>query len=76
MALGERGGIYGEWYAFVPRGLDVPAGDAAASTEHYVNSGVTWLASDDLQWDVRVGLGVSDAAEDVYFGTGVVWRVR
>ena len=76
VALGERGGIYGEWYAFVPRGLDVPAGDAAASTEHYVNSGVTWLASDDLQWDVRVGLGVSDAAEDVYVGTGVVWRVR
>ena len=69
-------GIYGEWYAFVPRGLGVPAGHAAERTEHYINSGFAWLATEDLQWDVRVGLGVNDAAEDVYVGAGVVWRVR
>ena len=62
-------------YAFVPRGLDVPAEHAPERTEHYFNSGLAWLATEDLQWDVRVGLGVNDAAEDVYVGAGVVWRV-
>ena len=75
LAVGGRAGIYGEWYAFVPRGLDVPAGHAPERTEHYFNSGLAWLATEDLQWDVRVGLGVNDAAEDIYVGAGVVWRV-
>lgn len=76
VALGERGGLYGEWYAFVPSGYDAPAGRAGKSTEHYVNSGLTWLANEDLQWDIRVGLGLNDAAEDLYVGAGVVFRVR
>lgn len=76
VALGERAGLYGEWYAFVPSGLDVPAGFARKGNEHYLNSGLTWLASDDLQWDIRVGFGLNDAAEDAYVGTGAVFRVR
>lgn len=77
VALGERAGIYGEWYALVPRGIDGPAGRVAEPTEHYVNTGLAWTASDDLEWGVWVGLGVSDAAEeDAYVGAGVVWRVR
>lgn len=70
LALGERGGLYGEWYAVLPAGLD------GGQAEHYLNSGLTWLATVDLQWDVRVGFGLSDAAEDVYVGAGVVLRVR
>ena len=76
VALGERAGLYGEWYAFVPAGLDVPAGHAPARSEHYLNSGLTWLASEDLQWDIRVGTGLNDAAEDLYVGAGVVFRTR
>ena len=76
VALGERAGLYGEWYAFVPSGLDVPVGRAGKQTEHYVNGGLAWLASEDLQWDVRVGLGLNDAAEDLYVGAGVVFRIR
>ena len=76
VALGGRAGVYGEWYAFVPSGLGVPAGRAAARTEHYLNGGLTWLANEDLQWDLRVGFGLNDAAQDVYVGAGVVFRVR
>ena len=57
VALGERAGLYGEWYAFVPSGLDVPAGFAGKRTEHYLNSGLAWLANEDLQWDIRVDSG-------------------
>lgn len=72
IATGQRSGVYAEWYAFVPAGLDGGSGE----TQHYVNSGLTWLANDDLQWDVRFGLGLNDAAEDRYVGAGVVMRVR
>ena len=75
VALGERAGLYGEWYALVPSGLDVPAGFADSRAEHYVNSGFTWLATEDLQWDIRVGYGLNDAAEDIYAGAGVVLRI-
>ncbi|MDE2981307.1 MAG: transporter [Gemmatimonadota bacterium] len=70
IATGQRSGVYAEWYAFVPAGLD------GVGSEHYLNSGLTWLANDDLQWDVRIGFGLNDAAEDGYVGAGVVMRVR
>lgn len=75
VALGERAGLYGEWYAVVPSGLDVPAGSAGKRTEHYLNTGLAWLANEDLQWDIRVGFGLNDAAEDFYAGTGVALRI-
>lgn len=70
IATGRRSGVYAEWYAFVPAGL------MGARAEHYLNSGLTWLANDDLQWDFRIGFGLNDAAEDMYVGAGVVMRVR
>ena len=70
IAVGQRSGLYAEWYAFVPSGLK------GGRSEHYLNSGLTWLANDDLQWDIRVGLGLNDAAEDMYVGAGVVFRLR
>ena len=76
VALGARTGLYGEWYAFVPSGLEAPAGFRSERTEHYLNSGLTWLGNEDLQWDIRAGFGLNDAAEDVYVGAGAVFRVR
>ena len=70
LALGARNGLYGEWYAFFraePEGTRV---------EHYVNGGLSWLATDDVQWDIRVGAGLSDLAEDLYVGTGITIRIR
>ncbi len=68
--LGARHGLYAEWFAFFH------AEPAATWAEHYFNSGVTWLATNDLQWDVRAGFGLNDAAEDIFFGTGVSVRIR
>lgn len=70
IAMGQHSGLYAEWYAFVPSGLE------GASGQHYLNSGLTWLANDDLQWDIRIGFGLNAAAEDMYVGAGVVMRVR
>ena len=67
--LGTRGGVYGEWYAFFPTGAD-------ALQEHYFNAGLTWLTADDSQWDVRVGIGLNDAAEDFFAGVGAAVRMR
>lgn len=76
VALGERNGLYGEWYAIVPSGLDVPAEQAPGRAEHYVNSGLTWLANSDLHLDIRVGFGLNEAAQTMYVGAGVAFRVR
>ena len=67
--LGTRGGVYGEWYAFLPMGADAP-------NEHYLNAGLTWLTADDAQWDIRVGVGLNDAAEDFFAGVGAAIRMR
>ena len=66
--LGTRGGVYGEWYAFLPMGTDAPK-------EHYFNAGLTWLTADDAQWDIRVGVGLNDAAEDFFAGVGAAIRI-
>ena len=67
--LGTHGGVYGEWYAFLPTGADAPQ-------EHYFNAGLTWLTADDSQWDIRVGVGLNDAAEDFFAGVGAAIRMR
>ena len=66
--LGTRGSAYGEWYAFLPMGADAPK-------EHYFNAGLTWLTADDAQWDIRVGVGLNDAAEDFFAGVGTAIRM-
>lgn len=66
--VGTRGGVYGEWYAFLPMGADAPK-------EHYLNAGLTWLTADDSQWDIRVGVGLNDAAEDFFAGVGAAVRM-
>lgn len=67
--LGTRGGVYGEWFAFLPTGADAPQ-------EHYFNAGLTWLTADDSQWDIRVGVGLNDAAKDFFAGMGAAIRMR
>ena len=67
--LGTRGGVYGEWYAFLPMGADAPK-------EHYFNAGLTWLTAEDSQWDIRVGVGLNDAAQDFFAGVGAAILMR
>lgn len=62
--LGERVGAYTEWFAFFP------AGTNAVPTEHYLNGGFTLRPTDDIQWDLRLGMGLNDAADDLFCGIG------
>ncbi len=61
---------YNEWYAFFPHSADT------ARPEHYYNGGFAVLLSNDVQWDIRAGLGLNDAADDYFVGTGLSIRYR
>ena len=66
----ERLGGYAEWFALIPDGADTN------QTQHFMNGGFTYLLCDDVQFDIRAGLGLSDAADDFFAGTGVSIRFR
>lgn len=61
-------GAYAEWYVLTP------ASSSDAPTEHYIDGGFTVLFSNDVQWDIRAGKGVSSAAADYFVGTGLSVR--
>jgi hypothetical protein len=61
-------GGYTEWFAFFPHSADT------ATVEHYFNGGLTYLVHNDLQFDVRAGVGLNDAADDYFVGTGLSIR--
>jgi len=61
---------YGEWFVLVPHSAET------AGTEHYVNGGFTRRLSPDVQWDVRAGIGLGDAADEYFVGAGLSVRFR
>ncbi len=63
-------GMYTEWFAYFPSGSDT------AQTEHYFNGGFTYLVSNDVQFDIRAGLGLNRAADDFFAGAGLSIRFR
>jgi len=69
-SLSDRAGAYAEWYALFPQGADTDR------TEHYFNSGLTFLINDNMQFDVRAGKGLSDASADYFVGSGLSIRFR
>lgn len=66
--LTEKIGSYVEWFAFFPNGAET------ARTQHFLDGGFTYLVNNNLQWDVRVGTGLNQAANDFFTGTGFVVR--
>lgn len=68
--LAESLGAYTEWYAFFPTSADT------AKPEHYFNGGFTYLINNDIQWDIRAGVGLNDAADDYFLGTGLSVRFQ
>jgi len=67
-AFAERLGTYLEYYGFASsktRGLD----------DSFLNGGLTFLASNDLQFDARVGIGLNDPDLDYFLGLGFSWRI-
>jgi hypothetical protein len=69
-SLSDRVGAYTEWFALFPHGAD------AVKAEHYFNGGFTYLLSNDIQWDIRAGVGLNDAADDYFVGMGLSLRFR
>ncbi len=67
-SVGARAGVYAEWFAF----FHTEARGTRA--EHYANGGFTWSFGDDLQWDIRAGLGLNESATGFFAGTGLVVR--
>ena len=69
-SLTEKIGGYAEWFGIFPD-------DAlTAQTEHYFNGGFTYLVNNDLQWDIRAGVGLNDNSDDYFIGTGLSMRFR
>lgn len=66
--LTDRVGAYTEWFAFFPYSAD------SAKPVHFFNGGFTFLVHNDLQLDVRAGLGLNEAAEDYFLGVGSAFR--
>lgn len=63
-------GVYAEYYGLFPTSADT------ATPQHYFNGGFTYLQTKDIQWDIRAGVGLNDAADDFFFGTGLSVRLR
>lgn len=67
IGISERLGAFAEVYGFSE---ESEGGD----TSTYADTGLTYLLSDDLQVDARIGSGISGNDVDFFFGGGVVRR--
>ncbi len=67
-SLTDELSAYTEWFALIPHGA------ATDRTQHFFNGGFTYLLSDDIQFDIRSGVGLNDAADDYFVGTGLSIR--
>ena len=63
-SLTDRWGTYAEWFALFPHS------SLERKPQHFLNSGFTFLICDDVQWDIRAGVGLNDAADDFFAGSG------
>lgn len=69
-SISEQVGSYVEWYALFPHGA------TDTKPEHYFNGGLTYQISDDVQFDIRAGLGLSESSDDFFAGSGLSFRFR
>jgi hypothetical protein len=64
----ERVGSYTEWYVLSPVSADTNR------PENYFNGGFTVLLNNDVQWDIRAGVGLNESADDFFAGSGLSLR--
>lgn len=67
--LTDKLGGYTEWFAFFPSGA------AVALPQYYFDGGFTYRVHNNLQLDLRAGVGLNEAADDFFAGSGVVFRL-
>jgi hypothetical protein len=66
----DRVTSFTEWFVLVPSSADTN------HTEHYFDGGFSVLLNDDIQWDIRAGVGLNQAADDFFAGSGLSIRFR
>src|SRR4051794_1710907 len=59
---------YTEWYVLAPIGADTQR------PQYYFNGGFLVFLNKDVQWDIRAGVGLNDAADDFFVGSGLALR--
>lgn len=69
-SITENLGSYVEWYALFPHGA------ADVNPMQYFNGGLTYRLTDDVQFDVRAGMGLNDSADDFFAGSGFSVRLK
>jgi hypothetical protein len=67
--LAESWNAYFEYFGLYFDGLD------GGRPENYFDSGITYLLNNDVQFDVRIGVGLNSAAIDYFAGAGVSVRL-
>lgn len=65
----EHWGGYTEWFVLAPSGSDV------ARTQHYFDGGFIFPVTNDLQFDIRAGVGLNEPSDDFFGGVGAVIRL-
>ncbi len=68
-SLTEKLGAYTEWFALFPSGAET------VKPVYYFDGGFTYQFTNNLQWDIRGGVGLNDEADDFFVGSGFVIRV-
>jgi outer membrane putative beta-barrel porin/alpha-amylase len=67
--LSERWGAFTEWVMFSP------CGALTAQTQHYLHGGFVYFPTRNVQLDAHIGMGISQAADDLAFtGVGASFR--
>ena len=69
-SIGDRLAAYTEYFGLYPSSADT------TSPENYFNGGFTYLINDDIQWDIRAGVGLDENADDYFAGSGLSIRFK
>ena len=69
-SITEKIGNYVEYFGFYPHG----ATGADIKPRYFLNSGFTYLLNPNVQFDIRAGVGLNEAADDFFIGSGLAVR--
>lgn len=68
-ALHDQVGAYTEWFCLAPDGADTN------HNENYFDGGFTYRPTYNVQFDIRAGVGLNEAAADMFSGVGLSLRM-
>ncbi len=66
-SLNERMGVYLEYFGFLPS-------DRGGPNQNFVDVGITYLVTPNLQYDARLGRGMNSASNEFFAGVGAAVR--